>query len=159
MCSPLSLKLAVEDKDTFKKKGDLTDLFSSVEILYLAQQNELVYQNLDFLDDILGFVNLMPKSNTNIKDITRLSPVFQAGYLKENRQTIAVSSFRSKVFESVVTKHLSNPLGLIGVNEEHEGVVHEVANTTKIEFKLVEPNGDLDILDSKFALFSKTVKF
>ena len=136
IASPLALKESKVDK-----------LFlSSIEILLLDFSEEFLNQNTSNLEFVAECLNQFPKSSSSINDIFRIKDNYkdsfinkvsllkkEANYVNSNysllrnlRQNIFISHFKSLELESLYKLFSSNVKGSILIKEKPVGVVNKI---------------------------------
>lgn len=185
IASPLGLKLtSVNNDDPSVKNKKVFDFLSSIEILLIDFSEVFLYQNIEHLEEILSFMNKLPKNNQNIVDIHRIKDTVKDNQLQFMRQSIIISHFKSLEIEMLVKRFCKNTKGgIYCMNEKYENVIDKInlneekeeiedddeidfdsedknseTNLVKYEFKMLKNVDDMDIYDYKFNYFTKNVR-
>jgi hypothetical protein len=174
IASPLGLKLTTTNDESVKNKK-VFDFLSSIEILLIDFAEVFMYQNIEHLEEILTFMNKIPKNNQNIVSINRIKDSVKNNNLQYLRQNIVISHYKSLEIEMLVKRFCKNVQGgLYVINENYENLIENisknlnekesetelspVSNTIKYEFKMLKTFDDMDIYDYKFNYFTKNVR-
>lgn len=162
VCSPLGLKLA-NTSDNVSANNKVYDFLSSIEIVLMDFSEIFLYQNIQHLEEILSFVNKMPKNNQNINDIYRIMDVFKENKMQNLRQSIVISHFKSVDLEMIYQGFFQNSLGTYKFYEKYKNILVDFNQkdendlNIKFEFKILKYENNLDILDNKYNFFVKNV--
>ncbi len=159
IASPLGLKLTTTNDDAVKNKK-VYDFLSSIEVLLVDFAEVFLYQNIDHLEEIMSFINKVPKNNQNIVNIRRIAEHVKDNDLEFKRQSIIVSHFKSLDLEVMTKKYFNNiPGGIYIIQENYQGCIkeREKENLVKYEFKMLKAFDDMDLFDYKFNYFTKNV--
>lgn len=174
IASPLGLKLTTTNDESVKNKK-VFDFLSSIEILLIDFAEIFMYQNIEHLEEILSFMNKIPKNNQNIVSINRIKDSVKNNNLQFLRQNIIISHYKSLEIEMLVKRFCKNVQGgLYVLNENYENLIESiskslneketdselspVSNTIKYEFKMLKTFDDMEIYDYKFNYFTKNVR-
>jgi hypothetical protein len=159
IASPLGLKLTTINDEAVKNKK-VYDFLSSIEVLLIDFAEVFIYQNIDHLEEILSFLNKVPKNNQNIVNIKRIAEHVKDNDLINKRQSIIVSHFKSLELEVLTKKFFKNiPGGIYTIQENYHGCIkeREKENLVKYEFKILKALDEMDLFDYKFNYFTKNV--
>jgi len=171
IASPLGLKLT-SSNDVSVNNKKVYDFLSSIEILLIDFAEVFMHQNVDHLEEILTFMNKIPKNNKNIVDISRIRDNVKDDQLQYLRQNIIISHYKSLELEMLIRKYCNNiPGGSYWICEKYENIAtsglkekedevvasDSAKKLVKYEFKMMKAVDDMDIYDYKFNYFTKNV--
>ena len=174
IASPLGLKLSNpnnNNEDSAAKNRKIYDFLSSIEILLVDFAEVFIYQNIEHLNEILSFLNKMPKNNQNIVSIDRINDNFIKGLSQNLRQSIFVSHFKSLDIDMIINEYCSNINGIVNITEDYQNQVEKIkhelsekhsdvnANEYEIRFEfkmLIHLKGE-NPYDDKFNYFTKSI--
>lgn len=92
VASPLGLNIMLQEEEY--------DFLSSIEVLLMDRLDVIKFQNWRFLHDLINKVNL-PLQKWRDADLNRLRVSTLDGYVKQYRQTVAVSCTQHSVFNAL----------------------------------------------------------
>ena len=172
IASPLGLKLtSPNEKDKTVKNKKVYDFLSSIEILLMDFSEVFIYQNLDHLDEILSFINKIPKNNQNIVNINRIKDNYSNGFGNLVRQSIIISHFKSIDLDVLINEYCNNINGRIIINENCINQIEKIKKDfsekypnasindieVRFEFKILNNLKGEDDYDDKFNYFTKNI--
>ena len=147
IASPLGVKLAKNSDGDKQEK--IYDFLSSIEILLVDFSEVFIYQNIDHLEEVLGILNKIPKSNQNIVDINRIKDNYKDNYSIYLRQTIFVSHFKNIELEFLIKNNCKNIFqGTYNLLEKYQNVLFEKNNIEKDLENSKQLKKDNEIYDS-----------
>jgi len=172
IASPLGLKLATpSEKDKIVKNNKVYDFLSSIEILLLDFSEVFIYQNLEHLNEILSFINKIPKNNQNIVNINRIKDNYSNNYGNLLRQSIIISHFKCLDLDILLNDYCNNINGKILINENCINQIDKIKKDfsekypnasikdieIRFEFKILNNLKGDDDYDDKFNYFTKNI--
>ena len=169
ICSPLGLKLSIQTDNENKK---VFDFLSSIEILLIDFSEIFIYQNLEHLNEILNFVNKIPKNNQNLNSILRIKDLFSNNLSKFLRQTICISHFKTMDIDNILNEFCNENInGRIIFKPDYENQIEKIKYELnekyqnlnfkdyeiRFEFKMLFDLKNENYYDEKFNYFTKNI--
>ena len=169
ICSPLGLKLSIQ---TDKENKKVYDFLSSIEILLIDFSEIFIYQNLEHLNEILSFVNKIPKNNQNLNSILRIKDLFSNNLSKFLRQTICISHFKTMDIDNILNEYCNENInGRIIIKPDCENQIEKIKYELnekyqnlnfkdyeiRFEFKMLFDLKNENYYDEKFNYFTKNI--
>ena len=172
IASPLGLKLAKpSDNDKSFKNIKVYDFLSSIEIFLMDFSEVFIYQNLEHLNEILSFLNKLPKNNQNIVDINRIKENYANNLGEYLRQNIIISQFKCLDIDVAINDITKNINGKILFDGPYENQIDLIKNEfeekykflnsdnyeIRYEFKILRDFKEKEEFEEKFNYFTKNI--
>ena len=123
-----------------------------------------IYQNLEHLNEILYFVNKIPKNNQNIVNINRIKDNYSNGFGNLLPQSIIISHFKCLDLDILLNDYCNNINGKILINENCINQIDKIKKdfsekypNASFEFKILNNLKRDDDYDDKFNYFTKNI--
>ena len=165
----MGLKLSIQ---TDKENKKVYDFLSSIEILLIDFSEIFIYQNLEHLNEILSFVNKIPKNNQNLNSILRIKDLFSNNLSKFLRQTICISHFKTMDIDNILIEYCNENInGRIIIKPDYENQIEKIKYELnekyqnlnfkdyeiRFEFKMLFDLKNENYYDEKFNYFTKNI--
>lgn len=146
---------------------------SSIEIVLIDMSEKFIYQNLDFLEELSYIINLFPKTTVGVNDIHRIKEIYKEefvdlnklttlssivlsskqnqskwSFIKNLRQVIFVSHFKSLQLESIFRLFTNNINGGVIIKQKPIGVIDSIKKSENSDISIVN-NGKKRVLSIK----------
>lgn len=155
VCSPLGLRLAIEDS----QQGNF-DFLSSIEMVIVDQCETLLMQNWDHLEFIFQRLNQVPKKPRET-DFSRTRQWYLDDQMKYYRQTLFFSRVSHVDINSLQNRYCSNARGRIRVCEDYRSLpavaLSSVGRQLRQVFHRVQCSSFLEADDARFEYFSSQI--
>jgi U3 small nucleolar RNA-associated protein 25 len=155
VCSPLGLRLAIEDS----QQGNF-DFLSSIEMVIVDQCEVLLMQNWAHLEFIFERLNQMPK-RSHETDFSRVRQWYLDDQMKSYRQTLLFSRISHVDINFIMNRFCQNMRGRVKISEDYRSLnsvsLSLVTRQLRQVFHRVNCETFADADDARFEYFATQI--
>lgn len=155
VCSPLGLRLAIEDS----QQGNF-DFLSSIEMVIVDQCETLLMQNFDHLEFIFQRLSQLPKKPHDT-DFSRVRQWYLDDQMKFYRQTLFFSRITNVDLNSLQNRYCFNMKGKIKITDDYRvtqaTALSSVGRQLRQVFHRVSCDSFADADDARFDYFASQI--